>query len=205
MATFEFKLHWLKAKITNLILQDTSAQIEIIVDNTCVTKHVDSLLGGGDKVCISAYPLAYWFAYFWWRLSYELLPVDFDIENSDWFLAHSLGAANWNYAFPSILFISDGEIIQIQPSPFHDTGRSLNYSSSIDRSLDISIEQFQFHVERFIEEVLNRLDDCNHPVTELKTVWEIVKKDRSHSEVCKKRRVEAMLGNDPGECPLEFN
>jgi len=42
MPTIEFKIQWTKSKNSNAILRDTSAEIEIIVDNKLITKNMNT-------------------------------------------------------------------------------------------------------------------------------------------------------------------
>ena len=203
MPNIEFKIQWTKTENSNAILRDTAAEIEIIVDNKCVTKNVDLSFKVSNSVLISAYPLAYWFAFSWWRLSYELLPGGLYPPSEDWALHHRLSAANWGYTSPNILFVSDGKFVRVCIETFHKEKQLLSKLSAPTNSIYIPINEFQYHIGNFVEVVLRHLNACNHFGTDLESIWESVKKDRSSSEAYGMRRMEAKLGFDPSECPLE--
>ncbi|MSP67747.1 MAG: hypothetical protein EXQ96_06550 [Alphaproteobacteria bacterium] len=61
-----------------------------------------------DRVYVSAYPLALWFASEWWWLRWEPAPKGQDRATA-WRMAHEMLAAGSGYLWPRLTFECDGE------------------------------------------------------------------------------------------------
>lgn len=144
-----------------------------------------------SSVHLSAYKLAEWFAWNWWRHRWE--PSN---SGSDWLMAHHMGAIGGGFIWPNIRVISDGEQIKLvtqptNPSPTEPI-RYLTELNSVFRAVE-----FEGAVSRFIEQVQGQLRAENVEETNLDRVWVEVRNERADKDEAKRRRLEALLGFDP--------
>jgi Zn-dependent peptidase ImmA (M78 family) len=158
-----------------------------------------------ESVLVSAYPLAMWLASSWWRLHWEPLPAHGVPPSVDWRMAHEMGAANYGFVWPQIVFASDSEVMQVWAVPLRaGDGQSVRYLDGLDMPASIALPDFQRTIGNFIVSVISRLDatDCHN--TELSNLWQIIQEELSEPESTKYRRIEAEMGYDPDECPDEL-
>src|SRR5438105_3283149 len=66
---------------------------------------------------LSAYHLAEWFAWNWWRLRWEPRSVT---PSSSWAFAHRLATIGHGYVWPNITIFSDGERTALVSKPSKD-------------------------------------------------------------------------------------
>lgn len=202
MAELRFSHDWLSAGADGPVFRDTSAQFAIYLDDTCLTRNEDIWSKTvRDTVLVSTYPLALWFASSWWRLNWEPLLKPGPRPSLDWRMSHELGAANHGFVWPRILFASDGEVINVWAAAASTQGQSVNYLRSLDGPQVVKISDFQRSVDNFIGAVLNRLSAVGCPDTELAALWQLVLDDRADPSTTRVRRLEALMGFDPEECP----
>jgi hypothetical protein len=177
----------------------TSAMLKIALGNQIVTRNEDEWSRTiRDEVRLSAYPLALWLASSWWRLRWEPFPMS--TPSRSWWMAHALTAAGYGYLWPQMLFASDGEemhILTVPTSP--DLKVPVRYLSKGYHSIDDTV--FERTIDEFVNKVIARLVASNAEHTELRNLWEEVLEERADSKLSDYRRLEAMLGFDPDECP----
>lgn len=179
----------------------TAAQLRIAFDNQVATQIIsDWSQSVSDRVRVSAYPLALWFARSWWRLRWEPFPLT-RLPSVSWRMAHEMPAAGHGYLWPHLRFASDGESIEAEcrPSP-NPSEEPVHYLSRFKAPVDANA--FVAQVDAFISLVLNRLDAGPlHGNTELHRVWAEVMAERQDEAVTLWRKLEAQLGYDPDEAP----
>jgi hypothetical protein len=145
---------------------------------------------------LSAGPLAFWLAANWWRLRWESEPVSGQ-RDTNWRMAHEVPAAGGGFLWPQLSFIADGEWLLAECSPTAVASHEmLRYIASFD--LAVSASAFEVGVDNFIDLVLERVGD-DPDFTPLQTLWSTVRDERRDPAAREERRVEAMLGYDPGE------
>ena len=199
MSDFRMTANWVVSDDMDAILRSTTASLSIDVDGICLTQNVNGWTGSvQDTIIVSTYPLARWFAYYWWRLEEELLVVDDRRPDYDWRVAHELGAANHGYVWPKILFASDGEYINIWSDVIPTPLQSVNYIGKLDAVKSVAIDAFQRQAEALIEATIQRVSEMDADLPEL---WKIVCGERSDTVASNARRLEALFGYDPEECP----
>lgn len=146
---------------------------------------------------LSAYHLAEWLAWNWWRLRWEPRGRD---EN--WRFAHVMATIGEGYVWPTVTIFPDGERVTIasrQSNPSVDFAfRYLN-----DFIGAVSATEYEGCVERFVAQVLGQLEAEGLRETNLEVVWRDVDKERTDPELAAYRRIEAILGFDPDEGPEE--
>lgn len=205
MAEIIFSIDWLTAESSSPLLRNTSGQLAIHLDNTCLTRNEDVWSSTvRDSVLVSAYPLALWLASSWWRLNFEPLP-QFNVRPSlDWRIAHELGAANHGYVWPRIIFAADGESVNVWAEQIPAAGQSVQYLYGLDVPHAVPLANFQRRIDGFVERVITRLQALGHRETDLAELWALIRDDRANPEAWHYRVLEAQIGYDPDECPEQI-
>lgn len=146
-----------------------------------------------QKVHLSAYHLAEWLAWNWWRLRWEPRR-----NTPDWSLAHHLATIGKGYVWPNITIFSDGERIALVPKP---TGlrpqEPLRYVS--DLPVIVRAAEFENAVDHFIDQVRGQLLAEGIAKSNLHQIWTDVLAERADPEIGTRRKFEALLGFDPDE------
>ncbi|MFO1097883.1 MAG: hypothetical protein U1E81_06305 [Xanthobacteraceae bacterium] len=142
---------------------------------------------------LSAYHLAEWFAWNWWRLRWE--PRS---RVEDWEMVHRLSSIGAGYVWPNITIFSDGERTALIAKPTAERVETrFRYIS--DFAAVIPAVDFEAEIDRFIDEVLQRLEAEAVEGTNLHKVWKDVKAERSSPDEARRRKLEALLGYDADE------
>jgi hypothetical protein len=142
---------------------------------------------------LSAYHLAEWLAWNWWRLRWE--PRKSSVE---WELSHAMASIGNGYIWPNIHFLSDGRNISLVSVPAPERERT-PYRYICDATKLISASDFEGEVDLFIETVLCRLSDYKVVDSNLVDIWQAVLDERQNAVLSQQRKIEALLGEDPGE------
>lgn len=146
-----------------------------------------------QKPLLSAYHLAEWLAWNWWRLRWE--PRCPGIE---WSQSHRMSAVGSGYIWPDITIFSDGERIAFIaratnerfPTPF----RYISNFATV-----ITAREFEMGLDEFFEMILNRLDAEGVPATNFHQIWQSLREERATPELAHIRKLEALLGAEPDE------
>jgi hypothetical protein len=142
---------------------------------------------------LSAYHLAEWFAWNWWRLRWEPRT-----SSEDWRFAHKTSNIGHGYIWPNITIFSDGErtalIAKASKERPETTFRYINNEAVI-----IPSSEFETEVDDFLEQVLGRLESTSVNDSNLRRIWEDVCTERRNPELARTRKFEALLGTDPDE------
>lgn len=158
-----------------------------------------------DGPHVSGYHMAEWLLWNWWRLLWEPRPagVDNDDENDDtwfeWVFAHNLSSIGEGYLWPDIEMASDGVLMRLASSPTGDPDEKVFRYVGAPRSETITVEAFKKAVDEFAHVVLERLDEKSILDTNLHVIWRQLERERADEVAAAFRRVEAILGHDPGE------
>lgn len=202
MTDLRFTLDWLSSGSADPVLRDTSAQLAIHLDNVCLTRNEDVWSRTlRDTIFVSVYPLASWLAGSWWRLNHEPLPSPGNTPLLAWRMAHELGAANHGFVWPRILFVPDGEAMNIWAEPITAQGQSVNYTTGLDAVSTLPLSEFQRKTDSLIEDVISRLAAVGQGQTDLASLWALIKEDRSNPERARILQLEAQMGFDAEACP----
>ena len=188
-------------------VSQTSALIEMIVGKTIVTQNDNKWSKSiHDDAFLSAYPLALWFASCWWRLRWEPFPISMPkvTPSTEWRMSHEMMAAGHGYLWPRMLFASDGvnvHIWSIAQCSLEDKSQ-FRYLNSVYSA--ISAKNFEQTIDEFVSSVIARLSATNIEDTLLENLWEELKAERETPDLSNYRKLEALLGFDPDECPQEL-
>jgi len=200
LAELRISTKWMAAASGEPEVNATAALVDIHVDNLCLTRNQDVWAETvRDNVFVSAYPLAMWFATSWWRLNHEPLPAQ--QPGHDWRMVHELGAANHGFVWPRMVFIPDGESIDVWAGTSMTPDQSVQYLQALEVPKRIPMTSFQQSIQRLVQSVLARLDAKQIAGTDLANFWNLLQADLAEPEAAQRRKLEAQLGFDPEECP----
>lgn len=175
----------------------TLGELVIHVDQTCLTQAVDcgtnETRNGAN---LSAYRLAEWLTWHWWRLRWE--PERHRHRDLNWSSAHDLACIGGGWLWPNIAIKSDGERIvlharssrELQTEPLRYTMDAIKF---------ISAATFEEGIDDFMDIVLARLEECTCRDTDLQSIWRELNIERQDREISLYRRFEAYMGFDPDE------
>jgi len=146
-----------------------------------------------EKVHLSAYSLAEWLAWNWWRLRWEP-----GRRSAEWAMAHRMTTIGGGYVWPNITIISDGErvLLNAQPTKFN-VAEPLHYLSNVPAV--VRADEFVSAIDVFIEQVRGQLEDEKIKESNLESIWTDVLAERKDPEAARTRQLEALLGFDPEE------
>ncbi|WP_205630878.1 hypothetical protein [Pannonibacter phragmitetus] len=150
------------------------------------------------KPYLSAYHLAEWLAWNWWRLRWEPRSAA-----SEWGQSHNLSSIGEGYIWPNINIFSDGERTALISEPTDERPATpFRYISSYAAVMPSG--QFEAGLDEFFLQVLNRLDAEGVKATNFHSIWSSLKEERASSSLTMRRRLEALLGVDPDEGDTAF-
>lgn len=142
---------------------------------------------------LSAYALAEWLAWNWWRLRWEPRSMA-----QGWRFSHRLSNIGGGYIWPDITIFSDGERTALLTKPTPERAQTpFRYINQVTPIITSS--EFEYGVDCFIDQVLERLDATGVKGTNLAAIWHDVLEERQDTEQGGRRKIEALLGMDPDE------
>lgn len=146
-----------------------------------------------NKVHLSAYKLAEWLTWNWWRLRWEP-----KTQAQDWGLAHRMATVGGGYIWPNITVFSDGERIALLARPTtRCSTEPLRYMADMLAVVRASV--FEDAVDRFLAQVLGQLQEEKLAGTNLERLWQDVCAERIDVQLSTRRKFEALLGFEPDE------
>jgi hypothetical protein len=146
-----------------------------------------------QRVHLSGYHLAEWFAWNWWRLRWEPRR-----RSHDWAMAHRMATIGAGYVWPNITIVSDGERIVLDAEPTAGTAseplRYVSRNAAVARA-----SEFESAVDAFVEQVIGQLREEGVSGSNLETIWADLSEERATVVLARRRKLEALLGQDAGE------
>jgi hypothetical protein len=142
---------------------------------------------------LSAYHLAEWLAWNWWRLRWE--PRS---NAKDWAFAHRLATIGSGYIWPNLTIFSDGERTALIAKPTDERPQT-PFRYIADHAAVIPATEFEAEVDLFVDQVLERLDWAKIVDSNLAKVWAGIRDERRTPKLAQARKLEALLGKDPDE------
>jgi hypothetical protein len=143
---------------------------------------------------LSAYHLAEWLAWNWWRLRWEPRA-----SGDAWSSAHRLTTIGSGYVWPNVTIFSDGERTALISKPSEGRGEATVFRYVSDYAAVVSSVVFERAIDEFCAQVMGRLHAESLPDTNLHRIWEELTAERRDVETTKRRKLEALLGHDPDE------
>lgn len=172
------------------------AQIRMALNGVLLSEGHDPFVGRVRKASLlSAYHLAEWLAWNWWRLRWEPSGRD-----TGWRFAHAMATIGEGYVWPNLTIFPDGERVTVSARPSNSADEfAVRYINEFVGAM--SAAEFEGGVERFISQVRGQLDAEGLRGTNLERVWADLEQERRDPVLRHYRRLEAMLGHDPDEGP----
>jgi hypothetical protein len=168
--------------------------ISIQARGTYLTEGRDALANRLRKApLLSAYHLAEWMAWNWWRLRWESRS-----NEEDWALSHRLTSIGGGYIWPNITIFSDGERTALIAKPTDERPQT-PFRYIADVAVVIQAFEFEAGLDSFIDQVLQRLESEKIGNTNLQAIWKGVWEERRTPELAKARKLEALLSLEPDE------
>ena len=146
---------------------------------------------------VSGYHVAQWLAWNWWRLRWESRPVG--EAGREWDFAHRLSSIGEGYVWPNVEISSDGFRSRLTSAPTVEPEAALFRYLGAPRTEVVSADVLEQSMDRFIESVLELLNERNVRDTNLHRLWQDLKHAREDEQRSRFRRFEARLGHDPDE------
>lgn len=144
---------------------------------------------------VSGYPLAEWLSWNWWRLRWETTPLR---PSRQWAFAHRLPSVGGGYRWPNVEIASDGVRVRLTAAPSVEPCAGTFRYVGAPRSEAVTAASFEGALLTFLESVQRRLGS-SAPASNLHDLLDQLKQERADGGRSSFRRIEAILGNDPGE------
>lgn len=189
-------LAWLSSEVGNDAERASYGDLAIRAGDTSLSFVIDNLARSPrDSIHVSLNHLARWFADSWWRLRWEPEPRGGEPSHA-WRMAHEMTAAGGGFVWPQIYFRSDGETILLSArhtSPKH----AIQYIG--DHEIVCDAKAVERGIDAFMSSVLARQQSMSARDPVLAEIWQAVQEERQDHEATLFRKLEAMMGFDPGE------
>lgn len=121
---------------------------------------------------LSAYHLAEWVAWNWWRLRWE--PRS---KARDWAFAHRVATIGSGYIWPNLTIFSDGERTALIARSTDERPQT-PFRYITDRAVVIPASEFEAEIDLFMDQVLNRLHWAKIRGSNLENIWRAVQERR---------------------------
>ena len=170
------------------------AAVGIQANNIWLTEGKDALANRLRQApLLSAYHLAEWMAWNWWRLRWEPRAA-----TMEWRLAHKMSNIGGGYVWPNITLFSDGERTALIARPSKEkTEAPFRYIA--DTAVVMPSSDYESEIDSFMEQVLSRLETEKIKETNLSKLWTEICFERKDPELSQIRKLEALMGRDPAE------
>ena len=172
------------------------AEVSISVGGTCATEVHDAFAKTvRSSARLSAFELAQWFAFNWWRLLWEP-----ESNGCSWDASHNVGNAGGGFILPNLSFSSDWQSVLVSARPTERwDAEPIRYLNRIDEP--IAIADFEREIGDFVDRTVARLSSVGSAESELSVLWDEVNAERRDAETANRRILEACMGYDPDEAP----
>ncbi|MFZ4580418.1 MAG: hypothetical protein ACOYOB_18695 [Myxococcota bacterium] len=199
MTAFSIEAAWEHLEIGAAEERACAAAIGIRAGDLWLTQADDAFVRRvRDQVILSAYKLAEWLAWNWWRLRWQSRS-----PSVDWALAHRMTTIGGGFVWPNLEIRPDGErIVLVARQTRRVPGEPLRYLT--DAVVGLPATEWENAVDRFVDQVRGQLRAEGVADTNLDRIWSDVLAERSNTELALQRRFEALLGYDPDEAPEDL-
>jgi hypothetical protein len=117
---------------------------------------------------------------------------------ADWDFAHRLSSIGHGYIWQNITIFSDGERTALIAKPTPEQPQT-PFRYIADLAAVIPSAEFESELDRFIDEVIERLESEDVEGTNLHAIWKSVLEERRATVENRKRKLEALFGGDADE------
>lgn len=148
---------------------------------------------------VSAYPVAEWFAWNWWRLTSEIGERSANESTArEWDFSHRISTIGSGYDWPNISIYSDGCISYLDST--RSMPNSVGSFEYYDSSLEIvSTKALERAMSDFIDNTIKLLENKGIQDSNLQRLWKDLMSERSSPDDARCRAMEARLGLNPDD------
>ena len=171
--------------------------LRLSANNRLMTKVVDEQQQPHEGPRVSAFRLAEWLLWNWWRIRWE--PSRSEADSLSWQQAHETASIGGGWLWPRITFDSDGHNVGISSAGSEATVTEPVSFLGEDDEQFVSAGAFEQGVDSFCEEVISQLADNRLAPNSVSRMWDELQDERSDSALATYRRFEALLGCNPDE------
>ena len=145
---------------------------------------------------VSAYHLAEWLVWNWWRLRWEPRSANQAPGRRDWDLAHCMATIGEGYAWPNITISTDGYWTTIVSSRSSENAESLfRYSGA--GFFGVPATELENAIDDFVLQIVHMTDNAEIHGSNLHHLWNDLRIERQDPQISRFRKFEALLGSDP--------
>jgi hypothetical protein len=173
-ATFEINAEWVENLVQSgeIEIDRTVCRLSIKAGDDYVTAYKSDKGDVRDKVDVPAYIVADWMASNWWALLYEPRRTDAD-DDEEYLFRHWLGSARRGFALPNVYFNPVGDKIEVDADETYLRSARLSFTTKSRVLLPRQV--FEEGAARFIDSVVQRLEQSEVRDTDAQVAWELVR------------------------------
>ena len=171
--------------------------LRLSANDRLMTKVVDEQQEPHDGPRVSAFRLAEWLLWNWWRIRWE--PSRSEADCLSWQQAHETASIGGGWLWPRITFDSDGQNVAITSSGSDATVTEPVSFLGEDDEQFVSAPAFEQGVDSFVREVISQLATNKLAPNSVSRMWDELQDERSDSDLSTYRCFEALLGRNPDE------
>ncbi len=174
-------------------------ELEVRVADRVVTRLLDhETRSERTAIRVSMGVLARWLASNYFRLRFEPSPLE-PSNDPEFRCRHEVGAAGDGFLWPSLSFSGDLERVVVEHRA-SEPGSTIRFLEE-DFRATVSVEDFDWAVDSFLDLVIERLHVLGCADDDLTNLWTTVASERRDPDTFHQRRLEALMGLDPEELP----
>ena len=161
-----------------------------------MTKVVDEQQQPHDGPRVSAFRLAEWLIWNWWRIRWESRP---EVDSLSWRQAHETASIGGGWLWPRITLDSDGRNVAISSDGSEATVTEPVSFLGADEEQFVSASALEEGVDSFVQDVISQLATNKLASNSVSMMWDELQEERNDAVVATYRRFEALLGCNPDE------
>lgn len=171
--------------------------LRLSINNRLMTRIVDEQQQRHDGPRVSAFRLAEWLLWNWWRIRWE--PSRSGGDSLSWQQAHETASIGGGWLWPRLTFESDGQTVGIRSAESDATvTEPVSYLGHDDEQF-VSVEDFERGIDAFVQVVIAHLIENKLSPNPVRRMWSELQNERDDPNLTTYRRFEALLGHNPDE------
>ena len=171
--------------------------LRLSANSRLMTKVVDEQQEPHAGPRVSAFRLAEWLLWHWWRIRWE--PSRSQTESLSWQQAHETASIGGGWLWPRITFDSDGLNVGITSAGSEATVTEPVSFLGEDDEQFVPAPAFEEGVDSFVQAVISHLATNKLASNPVSRMWDELQEERNDSDLTTYRRFEALLGSNPDE------
>ena len=175
----------------------STCSLVLSVNDQLMTRMVDARQEEQNGPRVSAYRLAEWFLWNWWRIRWE--PPRSGDSGLSWRQAHETASIGGGWLWPQLAFESDGKTVTVRSAGSEATPTEPVSYLGHDDEWYITAQEFESGVDSFVQDVLSHLANNKLVPNPIWRIWRELEQERDNPETTMYRRFEALLGHNPDE------